>query len=782
MSRHDRSPTDVESPLPTGVASVRFRFDWILTALGFAFLVLLVTTQFFDHPALQYTYLGRYPLGIAFVLVAIPFVCGVVAPNMLGNLLSVSPPGQFFLSLLATYLAHVVAMTSQSILVFGPRRYGLEEANDWLVDSWTSIGSRPGEFSPSALSLAAPLVVAGAFASCREGILSGRRPVPLLIELFTATLGGVLVAFGLMWTALPFRDVLDVYLQPRLGGVESFLGPGYVDPSTGRLFVGHVHATAFLAVGVLVYAVAWPLLRPDQRNPVCQWFRQHVPPLAYVLQILVVACWLLAGMSFYLDLYRVPPLLVVGGLSLFCHVVSRADHYWDLIPFRPAKSAEVDEAVEEATRVTHVPVRLEDSGPLPPEAGIDAWLDRQEAGGVSRPTLVVLAVSGGGILSAAWSTLVLGRLAAAYPRLTSSVRLISAVSGGSVGMAYWLEGLRRLKDSGPLPNFDPETARRVNGWAATSSLEATAWGLAFPDLWRVVVPQFPRYDRGWAIEQAWAETLGGPPSTVRSWTGPIRQGVAPAFVFNSTIVESGERFLFSPIRTTDRDPGTGRRFSRTFLRQFPDGDVSLFTAARLSAAFPYVGPNARARFVVPCPDLPEPRQYHFADGGFFDNFGMPTALEWIDTILERREHILDPTGDRSPEHVDRFEKWQKLSRVLLLQLRPFHVSRETPPPFRSGGLSGWTNASLGPLRTLVNIWASTQTARGDAEFELLQKHWTSRGVDVETAVLEYRGPARLSWSLTEADRRALAAGADRYERRRDADAARTMNVLDDFVG
>lgn len=760
-----------ERELPTTASPRRVRLDLLVSFLAVVAVCWVINAQFLNHPALQYTYLGRFPLIAAALLVGFPLIVAFVAPRLLGNLLTVTSPGQFFLSALSTFLAHVIASTSHIVLVFGPDRYGLEPAKEWLVNVWTSVGMRPGEFSPSAITLAMPLIVASAYASCREGIVGGRNPLVLMVELFLATLAGVATAFGVIWLAIPFRNVLATYLGPQIVAAGRFLGPGYT-ASDGGLADEHVHATAFLVVGILIYAVAWPLLRPDQQHPFCRWFRRHVPPLAYVLQILIVACWLLSGMSFYLDLYRVPPVLVIAAMSIFFHVISRADHYWDLIPVRTDGREE-----------SHRPIVADEPQALPPDAGLEAWLDRQEAGGVSQPTLVVLAVSGGGILSAAWSTLILGRLAARYPRFASSIRLASAVSGGAVGMAYWMEGWRNCAASpSPLPNLSTEEAAAIHERAATSSLEATSWGLAFPDLWRAVLPQFPRFDRGWAIEQAWEEALGTRPSTLRNWLDPVAEGRAPAFAFNSTIVESGERFQFSPIRTADRDPQAGNRFTRTFLRQFPHGDVSLFTAARLSAAFPYVGPNARARYLDDDHTLPPPRQYHFADGGFFDNFGMPTALEWIDTILERRAQLLEPDGPRPEDWVDRFEKWQKLSRVLLVQLRPFHVSRETPPPFHSAGISGWVNATFGPLRTLVNIWASTQTARGDAEFDLLRKHWTSRGVEIETAIFEYRGPGRLSWALTERDRRDLDAEAERYLSLSDDDARHAMAVMDHFVG
>src|SRR4029077_13539024 len=61
-------------------------------------------------------------------------------------------------------------------------------------------------------------------------------------------------------------------------------------------------------------------------------------------------------------------------------------------------------------------------------------------------TVVIVAASGGGIVASAWTTTVLQELRKADANFDRELRLISSVSGGSVGAAYYLSALERGSD------------------------------------------------------------------------------------------------------------------------------------------------------------------------------------------------------------------------------------------------------------------------------------------------------------------------------------------------
>ena len=88
----------------------------------------------------------------------------------------------------------------------------------------------------------------------------------------------------------------------------------------------------------------------------------------------------------------------------------------------------------------------------------------------------------------------------------------------------------------------------------------------------------------------------------------------PSVVFNTTLVETGESFLFP---TVDLRPAPGRR-SFHDLVGYADLDLRANTAARLSATFPYGTPVSRAAF---CP--PQSQRFYVADGGYGTQFRNP---------------------------------------------------------------------------------------------------------------------------------------------------------------
>src|SRR3989442_9229337 len=63
-----------------------------------------------------------------------------------------------------------------------------------------------------------------------------------------------------------------------------------------------------------------------------------VPPLALVLLLLVILCWLFSGLAFFFDLYRVPLLLIATAGSFAMYQYSSSDHYYRTVPAAGAPS------------------------------------------------------------------------------------------------------------------------------------------------------------------------------------------------------------------------------------------------------------------------------------------------------------------------------------------------------------------------------------------------------------------------------------------------------------
>jgi hypothetical protein len=225
----------------------------------------------------------------------------------------------------------------------------------------------------------------------------------------------------------------------------------------------------------------------------------------------------------------------------------------------------------------------------------------------------------------------------------------------------------------------------------------------------------------------------------------LSKGEIPIPVFNATLVEDGRRFLISPMTFLEniRDAEERKAFDFNTLfnvqnlnqkSQTNDEiyDLDITTAARLSASFPYVSPIARN-------DGDFKFNYHVADGGYFDNSGMFTAVEWLDKYL------------------DDFIKDLNIKRILLLQI---NASPEAKLPPKIKGDKGWFMEWIGPLQAVYSVRDSTQASRNSKEVDLLAKRAKRKDIIIKSFVLSfpegYKQP--LSWKLTEQQKENLQSG------------------------
>jgi hypothetical protein len=444
----------------------------------------------------------------------------------------------------------------------------------------------------------------------------------------------------------------------------------------------------------------------------------------YIMAIFLVL--VLTSLQFHLGRLRVSPLATLLIIAIIGYGWSAVDHYFVASRRPPPRPADA---------LTPV-VTARDTG----------------------KNLVVIVASGGGILAAGWTTLALEKLIAARPELRREIRLLSTISGGSVGAAYFLDSTLR---------GEPPSAARVK--STTSSLAATAYGFAFLDLPRLVsggLLSLSR-DRGTLLENEWLAIANGTVqggtiskmpgaqtdrslSTLRS---AILNHTIPAPIFGATLMESGRRVMITPIdfpREATRHRGDTLS---EFLLDGEDADVSLWTAARLSATFAFVSPAARAELRPPTngPTPPPRHQAHHAiDGGYYDNFGVTSALDWLEPVLNARENRV-PGLD--------------FDRVLVIQLRAFRRGEPKEVPASTGAVA----ALLGPLIGLAAIRDGAAISRNDIELARFAAAWKKRmrvvagqrlgerPFDICLATLQPGpgGEGPLSWHLSAEDKKRL---------------------------
>jgi hypothetical protein len=463
-----------------------------------------------------------------------------------------------------------------------------------------------------------------------------------------------------------------VWFSPALGT------RGYVD-SHGNLFPEHVAALSLALLSLLIYGILGLFKRSRRGEP------SGVPTLVYVLLLLMLAAWLLPALSFALDPYHVPVLVLLIAWLVFVSRSPRTDHFFDTfsIPYAPGKQSS-----PQASNCAPNPAEVL----LFPEDG----------------KVVVVAASGGGIQAAAWTARVLTGLEQQNPgKFARAVRLISSVSGGSVGALYFSS---RYQADGGITNLPDIVAD-----AKTSSLEDVSWGLAYPDLLRVLFPVvcWSFGGRGRALERAWMHTAQLQQllaAKLSDWFAGVRAGTRPANIFNATLVETGDRLLFSttylPVGAPPTPPARWD-FHEFHLndQRTQTLDVEVVTAARMSATFPYVTPAAR-----PDEGGPDKPHLHVVDGGYFDNYGMDTLLEWLDDGLTELQN--------DPAQRERFAKL----RVMIVEIHEApDPHRLVPPKVRQK--RSWFFQTYAPLVTLFSVRTAGQRSHNQVDLSLLRQKW-----------------------------------------------------------
>jgi hypothetical protein len=291
------------------------------------------------------------------------------------------------------------------------------------------------------------------------------------------------------------------------------------------------------------------------------------------------------------------------------------------------------------------------------------------------------------------------------------------VSGGSAGTMYFLAGY-----DGSTGNFtgNRDTIAKIPENASRSSLSAVGWGLLYPDLLRTL-PGFgvfepETFDRGWALENAWTHGWDAGAPALSSWREDVSNGRRPAVIFNATASETGQRFVISAtdILYPSTDKGTVQ-----FSEVFKGWDFPVSTAARLSSAFPYVSPLARAS--AGDDQNTQVTRLHVADGGYYDNSGVLSAVEWLNYAGDALSGhpVIFITIDGSPSNPGKGQRWS------------------------------WQRQLIGPLETLIHSRSSTQASRDALESKLAEKAF-SGVTSISSVAFNYASdtPTPLSWHLT----------------------------------
>jgi len=666
-------------------------------------------------------YFLRFPLLTALSLAGLPYLGLRTNLNtLLASLFVTDQRGVLLVSAVAFTTAWAILVTWRLIELYGDHRFNREDAAAipsnqgpdrppiFSVRFWhallASITALPVTIAviyktviESQLHLGSALLFAALGSLGSVALFFVAVVIQLLVNSETRARGLAKELFIVRWlpnsviNAIATADPAQAPRRRFRKIFRSLLGEGFFDETDGRFLSGHGLAASLLLVSLLVFIVAGRVL-PYQ-----------MPALFFVVLLLMLLCWGSSGLSFLVDRYRIPVLAVI----LLIGYVSSPNYYYSLKAGRTLKA-------------------------LTPK-------DVIEAGVVSPRQIIVVATAGGGIQAAAWTARVLTGLQSIDPEFGKAVRVISSVSGGSTGTFFFVNGYNP-----EMRAPDKEALDLILQMATENSLDTVARGLVYHDFIHTLIPIWELgEDRGTALEKSWVRNCekvceefqanSGKTCPVRcamtdtlaGWAEDVKAGKRPANIFNATVVENGNRLLVS-----NTDIEKANNIGRVSVEKLLGGkDLQALTAARISAAFPYVSPASRTEM-----DEPIGAKRHVVDGGYYDNYGMSSMVEWLDKAFN--DKLLD--------------------KALVIQIQSFDdgpSGAEENQPGNQGRMpdSGYLSQLLAPVNTLLHIRTSAQTSHKEIEFDFLRGKWPQK---IQNAPFQFRcGPAPLTWKLTETEKR-----------------------------
>lgn len=532
------------------------------------------------------------------------------------------------------------------------------------------------------------------------------------------SVAGFLLSLGTTW----FLVVIMGALYGNVAGDQNFFP--FEDRDQKALFreqaLPHHSEWKMVSYFVLLF-ICYALALPN----VSSFNDGYLSISAYVVILTWMLAMILSGMSAFLDRTRIPIVALLILLVVALRVASDRANYLPAAPLLQPSS--LTSAVHKLVKAEQL--QQNETGEPDPDVAREveqakqeledlAWRavrarmlrKRNSARPEGKKVLTVITCPGGGIHAAAWSAYVLEQLDRRYADFSDSIVVISGVSGGSVGTVFFANS-----------RYSSDTSQPLDGhpWrlASKSSLEAIGQAVVFHDLPSALFPPIrqqllplPGIDRGIGLENSWKERLDAvrKDSSLEAWGTLAVEGEMPIIVLNAMDAVSGRRVLFGSVPTPRRrslDGRTGRPWDYRELIRDPKTDLHVATAARASASFPYVSP-----FTRPEQSSNLGMTVALGDGGYSDNEGIVTAIDWLDFIAQRA--LLERQQNNVAERL--------FDRVLLLRIQP-GSDADAPPPDSESQLVKiqsqfrWLS---GPLEALASMRTTSQVERGQLEVDL----------------------------------------------------------------
>ncbi len=465
--------------------------------------------------------------------------------------------------------------------------------------------------------------------------------------------------------------------------------------------------------------------------------------------------------------------------------------------------------------VAQPPQQTIDHRPTPPLLSAEQWAEQwiSDRDQETPKKLVIIATQGGAYRASFWTSLILDELVKRDKQgplsgLIDRVGLLTGASGGMVGAAYftvmsstpkdWYRfhhsydcGMNGVDEAtwafGPITsklcldifisnhshNSDAKfpSARPI----ARDSLTPLAAQTIFYDIPRVLLwpltdlpglttlglddmldwDEQSYHDRGLILERQW-QTLHTSYGALARQQAALRQEGRrhPSMIISPMMADTGQPILVSNLDLDGLINGSTQEAVSLF-DWFPDirEDFRVNTAVRMNATFPYISPAA---------SLPTTVRRRVVDAGYYDNYGVNTAVSWL-----FQDEILDVIANED----------SGIDGIVFIQIRAFPGRDQGQEDADPSNIKGATPVQLAerdkeahkpdlplvpewmtsPLAGVLSARSGSMAYRNDAQIDRLKKLFMAKGRPadfVQSITFENHADPDLvgvSWHITPAE-------------------------------
>jgi len=353
---------------------------------------------------------------------------------------------------------------------------------------------------------------------------------------------------------------------------------------------------------------------------------------------------------------------------------------------------------------------------------LNNWKHKNTNDSISKPKMIIVCASGGGLKMALWTYYSLGYIDSLYNgRLLKQTELMTGASGGMIGAAY----IRELYYQHLQTKNGAYFSKTHFNQLSKNLLNPIMFSMSFSD-WFIRFDKF-KYnkhlyyiDRAFMFENALNINIKGVfDKSIISYRQPEQNAIIPMMILNPSIMNTGSRLIISPlnqsylVKSEYLDSLKNIEFRYTY-KAFEADSLRFLTALRMQASFPYVSPP------VHLPGYPTIRVF---DAALNDNYGYLTAYNFI---MEFSDWINQNTSGVILLNIDELEQHRKM-----------YYSKD-----------GYVSRMFSPFKTLFGNWSDIQLSNNLQVLSSVKKVLNNKFYFIDLKLNSKGKKISLSWELT----------------------------------